>query len=175
LRFSGSKDEWSTQSEKVLAKAKRSGIMDVFLGNVFIPKSSEFFDEKTDEGKNKLRIIDLNEMAYAELVLSIDVSSSSGKKTFEIVKNCKTKDHRYFQAGLVWEKMKKKYDPVFAPSLVKTERLFRECNLGKDEDPETCITNLEDLRLKLEIMGLFMTDDQFMVQFLNSLTNDYKL
>jgi hypothetical protein len=59
--------------------------------------------------------------------------------------------------------------------LVKTERLFRECKLGKDEDPETCITNLEDLRLKLEVMGSFMTGDQFMIQLLNSLTNDYKL
>jgi hypothetical protein len=64
---------------------------------------------------------------------------------------------------LSWEKLKKKYDPVFAPSLVKTERLFREYKLGKDEDPETWITNLEDLRLKLEVMGSFMTDDQFMV------------
>jgi hypothetical protein len=52
--------------------------------------------------------------------------------------------------------------------LVKTERLFRECKLGKDED-------LEDLRLKLEVMGSFMTGDQFMIQLLNSLTNDYKL
>jgi hypothetical protein len=30
-------------------------------------------------------------------------------------------------AVLAWEKSKKKYDPVSAPSLVKTERLFREC------------------------------------------------
>jgi hypothetical protein len=47
--------------------------------------------------------------------------------------------------------------------------------LGKDEDPETWITNLEDLRLKLEVMVSFMTDDHFMVQVLNSSTNDYKL
>jgi antitoxin component HigA of HigAB toxin-antitoxin module len=59
--------------------------------------------------------------------------------------------------------------------LVKTERLFRESKLGKDEDPKTWITNLEDLRLKLEVMGSFMTDDQFMVQVLNSLMNDYEL
>jgi hypothetical protein len=59
--------------------------------------------------------------------------------------------------------------------LVKTERLLRECKLGKDEDPETRITNLEDLRMKLEVMGLFMTDDQLMIQVLNSLTNDYEL
>jgi hypothetical protein len=52
------------------------------LGKVLIPKSSEVFDEKTDEGKRMLRIIDLNEMAFTSLVLSIDVSSSSGKIAF---------------------------------------------------------------------------------------------
>jgi hypothetical protein len=77
LRFSGSKDEWPTWREECLAKAKRSGTRDVFLGKVLIPKSSEVFDEKTDEGKRMLRIINLNEMAFTELVLSIDVSSSS--------------------------------------------------------------------------------------------------
>jgi hypothetical protein len=75
---------------------------------------------------------------------------------------------------LAWEKLEKKYDPVSALSLVKTERLFRESKLGKDEDPDTWVTNLEDLRLKSEVMGSFMTDDQFMVQVLNSLTNDYE-
>jgi hypothetical protein len=39
------------------------------LGKVLIPKSSEVFDEKTDEGKRMLRIIDLNEMAFTEQVL----------------------------------------------------------------------------------------------------------
>jgi hypothetical protein len=147
LSFLVSKDEWPTWSEKFLAKAKRSGIKDVLLEKVLIPKSSEVFDEKVDEGKRMLRIIDLNEMAFTELVLSIDVISSSGKTAFGIVKSCKTKDYEDGHASLSWEKLKKKYDPVSAPSLVKTERLFRESKLGKDEDPETWITNLEDLRL----------------------------
>jgi hypothetical protein len=99
----------------------------------FLSQSS-LLDEKTDEGKRMLRIIDLNEMAFTELVLSIDVSSSSGKIAFGIVKSCKTKDYEDDDAGLAWEKLKNKYDP--APSLVETERLFRECQLGKDEDPK---------------------------------------
>jgi hypothetical protein len=95
------------------------------LGKVLSPKSSEVFDEKTDEGKRMLRIIDLNEMAFTKLVLSIDVSSSSGEIAFGIVKSCKMKDYEDGQTGLAWEKLKKKYDPVSAPSLVKTERLFK--------------------------------------------------
>jgi hypothetical protein len=100
LSFSGSENEWPTWSEKFLAKVKNSGIKDILLGKILIPKSSEVFDEKTDEGKKKLRIIDLNEMAFTELVLSIDVSSSSGKIAFGIVKSCKTKDYEDGHDGL---------------------------------------------------------------------------
>ena len=53
--------------------------------------------------------------------------------------------------------------------------MCRESKLNKDEDPEVWITNLEDLRLKLEVMGSSMTDNQFMIQVLNSLTSDYEL
>jgi hypothetical protein len=126
LIFSGSKDECPTWREKFIAKAKCSGIKDVFSGEVLIPESSEVFDEKTEGGKRMLRIIDLNEMAFTELILSIDASSSSGKIAVRIVKSCKIKDYEDGHACLAWEKLKKKCDPVFAPSLVKTERLFRE-------------------------------------------------
>jgi hypothetical protein len=121
------------------------------------------------------RIIDLIEMACTELVLSIDVSSSSSKITFEIIKSCKTKDYEDGHAGLALKKLEKKYDPVSDPWLVQTERLFRECKLGKDEDPKAWITNLVGLPLKLEVMGLFLTNDQFMVKDFNSLMNEYKL
>jgi hypothetical protein len=55
-------------------------------GGILILESSEVLDEKTDQYKMILRIFDLNEMAFTELVLSIDVSSSCGKITFRIVK-----------------------------------------------------------------------------------------
>jgi hypothetical protein len=65
LSFSGRKDEWPIWSKKFLANSKRSGVNDdVLLGKVLIPKSSEVFDENTDEGKRISKIIDLNEMAF---------------------------------------------------------------------------------------------------------------
>jgi hypothetical protein len=97
------------------------------LGKVLIPKYSKVSDDKTDEGKRMLKIIGLHEIAFTELGLSIDVCSSSGKIAFGIVKSYKTKYYEDGHAVLAWEKLKKKYDPVSAPSLVKTERLFREC------------------------------------------------
>jgi hypothetical protein len=38
------------------------------------------------------------------------------------------------------------FDPVSAPTLVRTERMFRESKLGRNEDPEIWINNLEDLQ-----------------------------
>jgi hypothetical protein len=54
------------------------------LGKVLIPKSPEVFDEKKDEGKIMLRTIDLNEMAFTRLVLSIDVKSRIGTPFYSV-------------------------------------------------------------------------------------------
>jgi hypothetical protein len=63
-------------------------------------------------------------MAFKELEFSIDVRNISVKIAFVIVKSCNAKDNNDGHAGLSWEKLKKKYDPVSVPSLVKTERMF---------------------------------------------------
>jgi hypothetical protein len=76
---------------------------------------------------------------------------------------------------LAREKLRRKYDPISAPSLVKTERMFRESKLGNKEDPEIWINNLEDLRVKLDAMGSSMTDDQFIIQVLNGLNSENEL
>jgi hypothetical protein len=92
--FTGKKEEWLTWSEKFLAKAKRSGIKDILLGKVTIPKTDEEINEKTDEGEFKLNIYDLFELASTELILPIDVRIGSGKETFNMVQVCKNKDHK---------------------------------------------------------------------------------
>ena len=106
-----------------------------------------------------LKIVELNEQAFKELALPIYVSSSVGKIAFGIVKSCKTKEYEDGNTALAWEKLKKKFEPISAPSLIKSERMFRESKLNKDEDPEVWITNLEDLCLKLEVMETSITDD----------------
>jgi hypothetical protein len=55
------------------------------LGKVEISTSLDVIDEKTEEGKKLLQISDLNEIAFTELILSIDASNSNGKIAFGIV------------------------------------------------------------------------------------------
>ena len=153
LIFSGIKEDWSIWSERFLAKAKRHGYKDVLLGKEVIPKSNEVIDEKTAEGKEKSKIVELNELAYSELVLSMDVKKATGKVAFQIVKSCKTKEYEDGNAAMVWEKLKKKYQPTSAPSLVKLECAFRKSVLKDKEDPGEWTTHLEAMQMQLEKMG----------------------
>jgi hypothetical protein len=40
LNFTGNKEEWSTWSEKLLAKARKSGIKEILLDKLTIPKTN---------------------------------------------------------------------------------------------------------------------------------------
>jgi hypothetical protein len=96
----------------------------------------EEIDETSEIGKKKSIIIELNEIAYTELILSIDVKGSSGKVAFKIIRGCKTKDYLDGNGAIAWERLKNKYEPVSAPSMVKLEKQFRELSLKKGQDPE---------------------------------------
>jgi hypothetical protein len=69
-----------------------------------------------DRGREKqFKAIDLNELPFTEVVLSIDVCSSAGRTAFSIIKSYKTKEYTDGNAALAWENLKKKYEPTLAP------------------------------------------------------------
>jgi hypothetical protein len=105
----------------------------------------------------------------------IDIKASSGKDAFNIIRGFKTKDYPDGNGAIAWERLKSKYEPVSAPSMVKLEKQFRELSLKKGQDSEVWITKLEDLRVKLENMDSCITENQFMIHILNNLTSDYDL
>jgi hypothetical protein len=76
---------------------------------------------------------------------------------------------------MAWERLKNKYEPTSAPSLVMTERISRKSSLFKNEDPNAWIKTLEEFRINLEGMGSSMSDDHFMIHVLSTLTSDYEL
>ena len=132
IPFYGKSDEWPTWSEKFLAKAQRYGFKDVLLGKVTIPKTDEVFNVESEERKKMMMTADLNELAYTELILSKDDKTSSGKVACNLVKACKTKDYVDGNAFMAWERLKNKFEPVSAPSLVKMENHIRQCALKKN-------------------------------------------
>jgi hypothetical protein len=79
IPFYGKSEEWPTWSEKFLAKSRRYGFKDVLLGKVKISKNDEVNDMESEEGKKFITTADMNELAYTEIILSIDDKTSSGK------------------------------------------------------------------------------------------------
>jgi len=84
--FDGQQVNWSYWEEKFLARARRKGFKDVLLGTVPIPQDSEQLDPGTDASKAKKNARDMNKLAYEELVLSSNTSTSPGKVAFQLIK-----------------------------------------------------------------------------------------
>jgi hypothetical protein len=152
ILFCGKVEEWDIWSKRFPSKAKKCDFKDLLLGKLLIPKLDEKIDETSDIGKKKPVIIKLNEIAYIELILSIDLSASNGKVALNIIRVCKTKDYLDGNGTIAWERLRNKYELVSEPSMVKPEKQFRELSLEKGQDPEIWITELEDIYVKLENM-----------------------
>jgi hypothetical protein len=71
-----------------LAKVRRYGFKDVLLGKVRIPMTDEDYEVDIEEGKKLGIAAHMNELAYTELILSIDDKISNGKVAFNLVKGC---------------------------------------------------------------------------------------
>jgi gag-polypeptide of LTR copia-type len=175
IPFYGKNEEWPTWSKKFLAKARRYGFKDVLLGNVRIPKTDEGYEIDLEEGQKLTIAADINELAYTKLTLSIDDKTSNGKVAFNLVKGCKNKDYANGNASLAWERLRNKFKPQSAPSLVKMEKQFRQCALKKCQDPDVWITELDDYRMKLDELGSSISENQCILHILNNLTADYDL
>jgi hypothetical protein len=119
IPFYGKNDELPTWSEKFLVKARRYGFKDVILGKVRIPMTDEDYEVDTEEEKKLGIAADMNELAYTEIILSIDDKTSKGKVAFNLVKGFNNKDYPDGNASMAWERLKNKYEPQSAPSLVK--------------------------------------------------------
>jgi hypothetical protein len=150
IPFCGKVDEWPIWSERFLAKSRSFGFKDLLLGKLSIPPVDEEIDEEFESGKKKSAIIELNEIAYTKLILLRDIKTSSGKVAFSQINGCKSMNYPDGNAAVAWKRLKNKYGPISSPSLVKLEKQFRELSLKKGEDPEVWITELEDLRVRLE-------------------------
>jgi hypothetical protein len=94
---------------------------------------------------------------------------------FNLVKGYKKKVYAGEKASMAWERLKNKCELSSSASLVKLEKQFRQCSLKKGQDPDIWITELEDYRMRLEELGSSISDNQFILNILNNMTDDYDL
>ena len=179
ITFSGRKSDWTAWEEKFMARAKRRGykklLQDKLGAGVKIPTETEadLLDPTVDEDKAALKIVEANELAYSDLVLAVDTSRSQGRVVMNLIRNSKTKDYPDGNALVAWKSLRRKFTSTTAPSIAKLHKQFYQAKLKKGVDPVSFIVYLEDLRSRLEEAKQTMTDEHFVLQAMQSLTQAY--
>jgi hypothetical protein len=88
----------------------------------------------------------------------------------------KTKELKNGSAALAWKKLCQKYATKSISALLALEEEFTNSKLSKKADPEEWITNLEDLRIQMELQDYNgMTDKDFFMHILNNVPGDYEI
>ena len=174
--FSGKQQDWSVWEAKFLARAKKKGYKNLLVGSDVAPPDGEIIDETNEEGKEKKRLREANEAAYEDLILSIDGTSAYGRVAFNLVRLAKTRVLADGDAKLAWARLQNKYATKSAPSLLALKKEFTNSRLAsKRDDPDLWITNLEDIRMKIESQGSKIDDVDFMIHILNNLPREYEV
>ena len=114
-----------------------------------IPAQEEYenaLEGNDDLNKKIVKLGELNELAYEDLILLINTSSSVGKVAFGLVKNVKSKDFLDGNCKVAWDRLVSKYAPHTASSLLKLKSKFHNSRLESiDKDPDEWISHLEGL------------------------------
>jgi len=176
ISFNGKQSEWAIWEEKFLARARRRGYKDIILGKTAVPADSVVIDTTTPAGKEQARVRKLNDVAFEELILSIDTSEGTGKTVFQIIKGCKTNDLKDGDSKTAWTRLCTKFAPKSAPNKLELKLEFNRCTLkSAANDPDEWITNLESIRCRLADMQSTMSDEDLLVHVLNGLPKEYEV
>ena len=91
------------------------------LGVDKIPTQDEYenaLEVDMDLNKKIIKLGELNELAYEDLILSINTSFSIGEIAFGLVKNTKSEDFPEGNCKVAWDRLVSKYAPQTASSLL---------------------------------------------------------
>ena len=121
ITFDGKKASWPAWEEKFLARAKKRGYKDLLLKKVELRPTEEEIPLSISDSEREsiLKLRDLNETAYADLILAIDTSKPTGRVVFNLIKGTKKPDYPDGNAQEAWASLKRKFQPNTVPSLSK--------------------------------------------------------
>jgi hypothetical protein len=75
-----------------------------------ILKTCKNFEDKTEVGRGILKKVGLDQLAYAEWVLSMDVGSSSTNIAYGIMTSCRKKEYEDGNTALALNELKKNFE-----------------------------------------------------------------
>ena len=157
VTFSGKKNDWRQWSKKFLAVSEKKEY------RIILEKDPDEI-EKTAEEKKKM-----NSMAYNDLLLSMTEDVSFG-----LVDESASTTYPEGDARTAWGKLMQRYESQSNASRVKLMGQFSGSRLKKNkDDPDTWISELELMRIRLKKMGTPIDDEYLMMHIMNNLPSAY--
>jgi hypothetical protein len=77
--FNAKKKDWVPLEEKFLSQVTCSGYKHLILGKVLIPDSSVILDKSKATDKPFIKIRELNEITYGNLITAMDITKPGGR------------------------------------------------------------------------------------------------
>jgi len=160
--------------EKFIARAYKKKFADVLLGTVTVPKYKIDYDDSDNKPDEALmKIIEMNVVAYGELINCMDTSEESGKTAFRLVRKTRNAEFPHGNARQAYLNLKGKYSPTSEVDKGILLRQFHSAELSPGASPDNFITKMEGIRSALSDMGVTYEEDVFLHQIINGLGPEY--
>jgi gag-polypeptide of LTR copia-type len=112
-------------------------------------------------------------IAYEELIMSIDTSTTAGMVAFRIVASTKTTDYPDGNSPIAWAQLKARYQPDTGAEFSRLIKEFYAMDMKEGQDPEVFITKLKYNKYWMEELGSKITDKQLKIHILKNLLMEY--
>ena len=126
-------------SRKFCARANRKSYLALLRGIQAIPTSDEYIATEADPSnainKTIIKLWKLNELAFEDIILSINHTTNQGKTAFHLVDNSVTPQQPGGNCKIAWQKLTQKYRPKTAPSYIKLKKEFANSTLEDVSTP----------------------------------------
>ena len=147
IPWKGKKEEWYTWHKTFLVRAMTRGYLGILVGLESVPsdeaaKRLTGLTEMTSVQKKKFNNHKLNIRAYADLLQCCTQDIVS----FGIVDAAKDKELSNGNSTLAWKHLSEKFAGCNNVEKMKLVKQLNESRMGKKEDPDEWITNLELIR-----------------------------
>jgi gag-polypeptide of LTR copia-type len=173
--WDGKQNSYLIWSEKFMANAKRRGYKEVMTGNLKVPKADKVLDEDDTDDAKEIKVRDMKDLGYVDLILSMS-DTEVGGIALSYIKNAKTDALPDGDLQRAWEALEKKYFSKTSPVANALSKKFQDLKHKKGSDPDIWITQLEDIKIRLDSIGKAyeMPDEQFMAHVINNVSKVYE-
>jgi len=164
IPWKGKKEEWYTWHKTFLVCAMMRGYHGILVGLELVPSDAAAkplagLTEMMSTQKKQSNNYELNIRAYADLLQCCTQDIVS----FGIVDTAKDKELSNGNAALAWKRQSEKFAGCNNAEKMKLIKQLNESCMGKTEDPDEWITNLECLRQCITVCGKTIEDNELVM------------